>query len=345
RSGPLVLAAAVAALAAELYALHLLVNLRGQAGTALAIHAAVATALIGLTLALRRRRGLLAAAFLTVVTVLTGPFGPAMHLLAAIGHAWFRRDATPFEQWYAALFPDEEDDAMKLLFERIAAGGDRQTGSVTSFADIIRLGSRDQKEAAIALMAHNFRPAFAPALHLALQDPSPAVRVQAATASAEIENSYTERAIALAAAERRRPGDPAAVLALARHYEDYANCGLLDADRERENRSKALALYRSLAEAAPNDLALASAVGRNLMRLGQVAEATHWLALGIDPRAPAPQLLAWLVECLYRLRRTEELQAILIRHRELLLGSPDLPESLRAAIALWLPAEAAGRAA
>src|SRR3546814_7054739 len=65
----------------------------------------------------------------------------------------------------------------------------------------------EQKRAVLMLLARRFRPEFAPALKLALQDANPAIRVQAATATAEIESGFTDRTIVLEAAAKAASQD------------------------------------------------------------------------------------------------------------------------------------------
>jgi len=139
---------------------------------------------------------------LAVTLFFLGPFGPLGVMLTMLLHSWFRRHATPFDEWYQALFPEEVDEPSRRLYEMLTRGlaDSASQENVTSFTDVLQYGSIGQKRAVISLLSRDFRPEFAPALQSALADANPAVRVQAATAAANIEGDFLERAI-----ERKQP--------------------------------------------------------------------------------------------------------------------------------------------
>src|SRR3546814_11680725 len=103
------------------------------------------------------------------------------------------------------------------------------------------------------LRSRRFRPEFAPALKLALQDANPAIRVQAATATAEIESGFTDRTIVLEAAAKAASQDFDRQLAIAQHYDAYAFSGLLDSGREHASRRSALMSYGACLTLRPQD--------------------------------------------------------------------------------------------
>ncbi len=266
-------------------------------------------------------------------------------IVAGLALMVFRRRATSFEEWYASLFPTEAESRALELYRRLEAGqeGVAASSSLAAFVDILRLGTPEQKEAVVTILSRNFRPAFAPALRLALQDPVPSVRVQAATAAAEIENDFLARSIELTRDIEARPDDVEAHVRLASFYDDYSYSGMLDPLREEENRKLALVHYREALKRRPGDLSLEAAVGRCLVRSGDLARAERWIARslrrGLDDRG----LFVWYLDCLFALRRFDELRALIAKNRDILLGDGQSRpgDPVPASVRLWLEEEQA----
>lgn len=308
-------------------------------------HVVVVAALAVWTLRRRRRRvderfaGLLA-----IGTAFLGPSGPLCVGLSAAAHAVFRRYATGFHDWYLSLFPESESDPAQELYELIVTGRERAgAAAVDSFTDVMTVGSPQQKQAVIALVSRHFRPSFTPALKLGLADSDPSVRVQAATATARVEHEFNERWQKLERAADGAPDSAAARYALARHLDDYAFCGLLDANREQELRRKALEHYRAalgMASAeAPVEEGLRNDLGRLLLRVGLVAEAAETLAPAAA-RSGDRRLLAWYAESLFRLRRFDELRALCRARGGDFADPAAIFDSLGDVVALWTGAGA-----
>ncbi|MCG5242531.1 hypothetical protein ACIU1J_18130 [Azospirillum doebereinerae] len=291
----------------------------------------------------RARRGLdlRLAGLMLVTTPVLGPLGPLFTLATAALHALFRRYATGFQDWYLSLFPDSEMEPAQELYELIVSG--RETSHLAagdSFTDVMSVGSPQQKQAVIALVARHFRPAFTPALQAGLADADPSVRVQAATATARVEHEFNERWLALDHAVQTRPDDAESRAALARHLDDYAFCGLLDSNREAEIREKALDGYRRGLEQAPDDDDLRHDLGRLLMRCGLANEAAERLEPSVD-RTKDRRILFWYAESLFRLGRYAELRDLSRRRSDLLGDVEALPPSLRDVFVLWRADETA----
>lgn len=287
-----------------------------------------------------------------VATVFLGPIGVAgaagTALLARV-HAW---RATPFEEWYRALFPEERQDRTRELYEKVVlrGHGPAERSTVAPFADVMSLGSLPEKQAAIALIASHFRPEFAVALRAALNDQEAAVRVQAAAAVARIEQQFLRRSMTLEARRTADPTDPALLMELADHYGALSATGLIDETRAREAAEAALALYIDAAARAGKEearLAATGAAGRLLLRLGRPDEAERMLAPIATGDQATPDLVAPYLEALFRLRRFVDLRQLCLRLRD--AGSAGLPEGVEEALALWtedapqpmLPAQAA----
>jgi hypothetical protein len=300
-------------------------------------HAATSAA-VALWLILRRREGTgrRAALLLVLSVVFCGPFGGPGALLSALAHRWFRRHATPLEEWYAALFPAPEKEPARDLYDMIVSGRDlsKQSG-VASFTDVLATGTTEQKRATITLMTRFFRPAFAPALKRALADAEPAIRVQAATAAAEIENSFQERAQTLAEAVKAEPKNAARHFDMARHYDDYAYSGLLDVEREAENRNLALEAYMRCLDLDPENSDALAAVGRILLRKGEFHEAATVLGDAVSGGRASPAMLDFYIEALFRLGDYTRLREILRVRGGEILNDPARPAELRSAIDLW----------
>lgn len=282
------------------------------------------------------------AVLLAVVSGALGAVGTIGLIIIVPLQIVLRRRATPFHEWYAALFPDEQEDSGEALYRQIASGRQvgAETASVVSFSDVMRAGTLEQKRSVIALLVKQFRPEFAPALRLALQDPTPAIRVQAATAVSEIESDFLERSMHLADLAQRKPKSLDAQLALAQHYDAYAFSGLLDAQRERENRAAALQAYQAALQLAPEHAGIRTAISRILVREARYAEAVEWLGHRLDSGKVSRSLVAWYAECLFHLRRWGELQGVIQRFSDLLLGQDEDGNQQNDAIAkvaqLWL---------
>jgi tetratricopeptide (TPR) repeat protein len=312
---------------------------RIDASVAAAIHAASVAVLLGWVWTVRRRKRDLRLPYLLAGTAaLTGPFGGLGSALCAALYAIFRRRTTGFEEWYAALFPEQKIASARALFQEIV-GDDADEGaaarSVASFTDILAFGTFDQKQALLALIATYFKPAFAPALKAALAHDEPAIRVQAATAVAQIEQRFMRRSVDLENELARRPADVPLLGAAARHYDDYAFTGLLDSDRQEENRKRALALYGAALELAPDNAALELATGRLLVRQGAYREAGDLLSRAAEAGRLPPVGAVWYLECLFQLRAFDRLRIVARQLAPLLDKDEAADPVLRDATRLW----------
>lgn len=283
----------------------------------------------------RKGRDLRLAGLMLVTTPVLGPLGPLFTLLTTGLHALFRRYATGFQDWYLSLFPESEIEPAQELYELIVSG--RETAHLAageSFTDVMSVGTPQQKQAVIALVARHFRPAFTPALKAGLGDADPSVRVQAATATARVEHEFNGRWQTLDNAVRTNPDAVATRAELARHLDNYAFCGLLDSNREAEIRDKALDGYRRCLDLAPDDDEIRHDLGRLLLRCGLAEEAALRLEPLID-RATDRRILFWYAESLFRLKRYADLRALPQRRADLLGEGVAMPDTLRDVFTLW----------
>lgn len=264
------------------------------------------------------------AMLLAVSGAFFGPLGPLGLAIITPLQVILRRRATPFEQWYSALFPDDQDDEDERLYRLIASGraSNQALSGVDSFTDVMQHGSIEQKRAVLMLLARRFRPEFAPALKLALQDANPAIRVQAATAAAEIESKVTAQTLELEAQVQAAPGSFEHQLALARHYDAYAFSGLLDSGRANAGRRSALKHYGECLRHDPHNPDIRMAISRILVREGRHADAVDWLGERLDHDTTNRAMVGWYLECLFHLHRFDEIHGVAARFADLLLQQP-----------------------
>ncbi|MBM3788728.1 MAG: hypothetical protein FJW35_00085 [Acidobacteria bacterium] len=280
---------------------------------------------------------------LASASAVMGPFGAAGAALTLALLPWCARSAVAFEKWYASLFPEDAGDFDEQLRRQLDLDDPErgETAGVVPFVDILTFGTRSQKQAAISLIAGRFQPAFAPALHMALNMSDGAIRVQAATAMTRIENGFLERALELSRSVKEGPQNPELILALARHYDRYAFAGILDERRERENRERAVAEYEAYLRLEAGDKAARSELGRILVRMGNFERAAEVLECAIDEGNSSPQAVVWYLESLYRLRRFPDLREFIRTAGDRMPGSGDLPAEAVEALKLWGPADGA----
>lgn len=278
---------------------------------------------------------------LAITLFFLGPFGPLGVMFTMLLHMFFRRHATPFDEWYQSLFPEEVDEPSRRLYEMLTRGlaVSASQENVTSFTDVLQYGSIEQKRAVISLLSRDFRPEFAPALQSALSDANPAVRVQAATAAANIESDFLERAIELETEARNKPDDPDVQMLVARHFDDYAFSGILDGDRRTENQRKAENFYRRTLELDPKREAASLGVGRILVRQERLREAMGWFEKGFSAGFVGPGPVSWYMEAVYRLGDYERLRYAVAGFGDDILENPGVSERMKDVVRLWMGQE------
>jgi hypothetical protein len=272
----------------------------------------------------------------SVCVVVMGPLGPLGITLTIVLRVLFARRATPFEEWYEALFPKITATRTQNLYKQIVlqGGGPPKHSTVAPFVDVVALGTVEQKRAVIAMIADGFDPAFASALRKALNDPEPAIRVQAATAAARIETHFLERSMAMQSMRAERPNDADLLLQLARHHEAYAMSGILDEGRAQTELNDALACCERLELMQVGDPIVAETAGRLLLLLDRPDEALERLTPLIGHPDAAPGALASYFGCLFRCGHFERLREAY----RLLEGRIDvaaLPHTAGEALRLW----------
>ena len=291
----------------------------------------------------RRQRGadIRISALLAITTVFCGIFGAIGSFVCLALAALYGRRARPFEEWYASLFPRHQEEQFTQPLEAArAALSEDEDSPVTPLIDVLEMGDEMSKQGVVALVTRSFRPAFAPVLRRALDDPSNSVRVQAATALAKIEGGFLKRAMELSRRQQSASEDPGVMLALARHYDDYAFTGLLDPAREQENQQQALIWYRRYLDWVPGDATARRAVLRLLVRQGRYEQAAEWIESMAGPvpvQGPEPvQAAVWRLETAFRMGQWDRLREQARKHCRAIEEDETMPPQVREAVALWL---------
>jgi len=328
-------------LAAELTLAQLAVSGGNDRILVLVVIHVVLAGVLGAVVSLLYRRGEHSPIFLLfVVSVIAlGPIGAAGSTIAALLHSFFVCRAIPFERWYASLFPWAEQDQVRALYATIAlrGAGPEARSTVAPFTDILALGTVKQKQSVITLITDNFIPAFSIALRRALNDAEPAIRVQAASAAARIENQFLVRSMAISESRVAPHDEPERLLSLARLYDEYAQAGLMDEARTNATRQQALELYEVVLSRGVQDPSIVESSARLFIELGRADEAVTRLEAWIATRSTG--LLARYIEGLFALRRYDEMRKVCFCFVDE-LSTADLRDGMRDSISLWAAPEA-----
>ncbi|MDT8445673.1 MAG: hypothetical protein RRB13_02095 [bacterium] len=242
---------------------------------------------------------------LLIFTASMGPFGPMIILLSFIVFWRYSKERRSFADWFASLFPEEDLDETEELFQRILSGRDdlSEKGGIMSFQDVFVVGTLAQKRLALTKIAKHFRKDFAPALRMALTDESNAIRVQAATVAARIEQSFVSDLMRLTQQHKKQPTDAEVLLQLARQTDNYSYSGILDGERLEDMIQLTITYYQGYLELRPEDYQTRFILGRILLHHNQAEEAQNafWACInegGMDQ----PSVHVWYLQALFQLR-------------------------------------------
>ena len=277
-------------------------------------------------------------ALLAIVSSVTGIFGAVGSLFGFLFTVVFRTRAHNFQEWYSLIFPTDLPSESQTIYDSIIEGLDENPSSysVMPFADVMKLGSENQKRRALAKMTSRFSPRFAPAFKSALNDGNNTIRVQAATAIAKVEREFATKLNRIEQARVMMPNDPLLTLALAKFYDDYAFTGVLDQELEKLNRERAISAYKSYLQQDPNSQEAWIAVGRLLYRDHQWEPAAEWFRGALDRGWKMNTMVLWYFECLFRLGQHRDLRRAILEYGRGITGQEELPRDVRDAITLWM---------
>jgi hypothetical protein len=300
------------------------------------VHGACAAFAVAIIIAGRkppRRQALLHAIMASAI----GPVGSAGTFISIMFESAFRAVAQPFEVWFASIFPEDAEDEQEAFLDRLKTSDDPLAAaqSLSSFRDVLTSGTIDQKQAAIALIARRFTPAFAPALRQSLNDPVAAVRVQAAAAAAAIESRYAERSVGLSRAAEAPDAGPEDHRALARHLLEFAESGVTEQQRADEAAEAALVQFERVLATKPRDGEALIASTRLLLRKGDAVKANERVRDAISVHGVTVTTAALQVEVLMRLGRFDDVRRAAVAWSKRIDASDRDGERLLAALSLW----------
>lgn len=239
-----------------------------------------------------------------------GPYGAVTGLLSILLYKYYTRTSTNFAEWFSTLFPEERTSQSAMIYERLLYGWDdfSEKRSVMSFYDVLKLGNEEQKRNAIAKMTLYFRPEFTGALQTALRDNSNAIRVQAATAIARIEEAFFKILMELEKYYQEVKDDDV-LFRLANHSDLYYHCGILDEERKSEILQKAIGYFSDYLSRHPENKQAQYALGRLYYNKGDFNAAYALLHGCLEGNGSAlPQVFKTFMECLYAMRRFTDLR-------------------------------------
>jgi predicted Zn-dependent protease len=187
------------------------------------------------------------------------------------------------------------------------------------------------------MVSDRFQSEFSPILRLALNDSEPAIRVQAASVVARIENDFLQRSVALKRMQIHGRSDMMLHRELAQYYATYAALGLLDPGRANAAMLEALDHYTIVLRENPKDPTIVEPIARLLLRLDRPDEAFQilkpWLAAGNISSCCAELY----TEALFQLGKFADIRKFLQKH-EHALRAESFDEQGRAAIGFWAQA-------
>jgi tetratricopeptide (TPR) repeat protein len=212
--------------------------------------------------------------------------------------------------------------------------------------DVIKRGSESQKREAILKMTQFFHPDFGSVIKMALrEDSSNVVRVQAATAITKIKNNFFSQLMALEKLRRKYPDKNEILLAIASVYDDLAFSTILEPEQESEARQLALKFYEEFRAHRPNDKRLHYLIGRLMMRQGRYEEAVRWFEGAMTSELIKLDIWVLYAECLYSLKRFDELRRQARSNCDLVLQSRKYPDSICESVLFWSGRQSAGKVA
>jgi tetratricopeptide (TPR) repeat protein len=181
---------------------------------------------------------------------------------------------------------------------------------------------------------------------MALQeDSSNVVRVQAATAITKIKNNFFSQLMNLEKLRKKYPDKYEILLAIASVYDDLAFSTILEPEQESEARQLAMKFYEEFRVHRPNDKRIHYLIGRLLMRQSRFEEAAYWLGGAITPETAKLDIWVLYAECLYRLKRFDDLRRQARLNCDLVLQARKYPDAICDSIVFWSGRQAAGRVA
>jgi hypothetical protein len=240
-----------------------------------------------------------------------GPLGAGGTLITAGLYFWFKRSATPFSEWYEALFPDIEHLAIKKIYDKAVDERNFHANKnpIIPFIDVLHYGTIQQKQSMIVLLIKNHHGKFANVLRMALEDSDGSVRVLAAKGMSKIEQHFLTRKMNL---EKRLEDEQISEPDFLKNQilidDEYLYSGILDDIRSTEVRQRSLKNCEQHLRLHPDDLDIRFILGRIFLRNGQNEKAANWFEECIHKGFKSPKIYAWYFECLYQMGQFKKLR-------------------------------------
>ncbi|MBF0379699.1 MAG: hypothetical protein HQL69_01700 [Magnetococcales bacterium] len=276
---------------------------------------------------------------ITISTAFLGPLGVVGSLFCMFVYLVVRHSSTPFEKWYTQIFPERElveHDQLFAKLERVHSN-QGQVENIVPFQEVFSFGSLIQKQTAIALITKRFHPAFSTILKMAVRDENNAIRVQAASAIAHIENQFTTRSVELGLTLKKDQENPEILYSIAKHYDDYAFSGLADRDSMDNYRKQALQAYRKVFAIWKDDKTIFESLIRLLLRSDLCKEAVTTIEQFIanSKEEPSKKMVLWYMEALYREKQYGKLRQVARQNYQYLTSQINHSLVVREVLELW----------
>jgi len=290
----------------------------------------------------RRQLDIRAALILVLCTSVLGPFGAIGSALMLLFIAIARSDVEKFDTWYLALFPEQIDE--KTSLSDLSGAGQKMnhmdlSNTVSSFSDILRFGAFPEKQEVISRLTRGYSPEFAPTIKAALTSDDASVRVQAATAMAQIEKEFTQKWLTLKQTSEQNPDCFDTFHAIAQHLYNYANSGLLELEQKNDILKNALYNYQKCQAIKPSAISIKLAISHVFIQQGKSTQAIELLH-EIKGKAQSLWEIRTYCDCLYQLQRFDELRHELAEWQYWQFHGNELMPQLEDAVHLWTkPAE------
>lgn len=196
--------------------------------------------------------------FLIPFTLFFIPFGPPGGVIASLSLILYLVDhyiTQPISSLISSLFPMQKMETSEYIYERLLyrLEDTRADRVPIPFKDIMKYGNYNQKRIAIEKMLRYFKPEFASALKMGLEDPSSAIKVQTATALSFIDHKMFDRFTVLKNYSLEEPEDILLLKTFAEFGAYYALSGILDKDRLEDILSQTIPAIKKYLKERPKD--------------------------------------------------------------------------------------------
>lgn len=260
----------------------------------------------------------------TISTGFLGFPGAFMALFGIVIYLKQAKTSINFIDWLSNLFPEEKKSDGDLLYQRLEAGWDdfSEKKQLMTFIDVMTFGTVSQKRVALTKISRYFRREFAPALAQALDDPSNAIRVQAATVMAKVEQDYMSTYMEQTRRYAADTEDTKCLLKIAKIADSYAYSGILAPDQEKKFRAIAIEHYEKYLEKVykktkREDPKVVFALCRLYLQEKMADKAEPLLRRCVEKdRYQSLNLGLWYMESLYLLQKFDLLEEVAKRYCE-----------------------------